>query len=161
MNQLKVVKSFSFEMLNGEIYELQKEQNIYLIKSNYLGELPVNIYFLGANPSNNHFGTLADQYTIPFSNLEIAFENTSNNENIELKTTRNFEIIFSLPNAYYSDNGNVFNESEIYFKFFPFKFSNLFHKKIKLNINDEIKNNNQDFPIYIIKCDFVKINYLK
>jgi hypothetical protein len=154
MSKLKIVKSFSFEMLNGEIYELSRENNLYLIKSNYLGELPVNIYFLAANPSNNHFGTLANQYTIPFTNSQIAFEKTANNENIELVDRRNFEIVFSIPNAYYSDNGNVFNESGIYIKFVPYKLSNVYKKKVKVNINDKY------FPTYIIKCDFYKTNYL-
>lgn len=154
MSNLGVIKSFSCEMFNGEIYEMSVENNLFLIKANYLGELPVNIYFLAANPSSNHFGTIASQYTIPYSSFEIAFERTANNENITLLTNRDFEIIFSLPNAYYSDNGKKFNESEIYLKFVPYRFSKLYNKKIKVNINQG------KFPVYKIKCDFVKSNYL-
>lgn len=103
--------------------EMNKEYRaeMFVLKANYTGELPVVIYFLAANPANNFYGTSANQYVFPFPSERIAFENTPNKKIISLDRLRNFEIPFVAPGPFLTDNGKVFHEPQIFLKFIHVK----------------------------------------
>jgi hypothetical protein len=145
----KTIGTFSSDKMIGEIYKVENKENIYLLKANYVGTLPIIIYFLAANPSNCFYGTIANQYLVPFPNETIAFENSPNNDFITLYDNRNFEIYFSMPNPYFNSNGNIYHSSRLYFKFVRFKQSKNGNEKIIINT---IENS----PNIILELKFIK-----
>lgn len=121
--------------LVGEIYRHSRMKKIYILKGNYIGDLPAFLYFLAANSSNSLFGTTAKNYEFPFPNEMIAFENTKNVDTVDLNSNnRHFEFVFSKPNEFFSENGRIYHPPQIYVKIVPYKIKD---GRIVLNQNQK------------------------
>lgn len=138
---IQFVKTSNFV---GEIYRYDKKKKIYILKGNYIGEMPAYIYFLAANSSNSLFGTSAKNYEFPFPNETIAFENTKNVDSVDLNSNiRHFEFIFSEPNGFFSQNASIYHPPQIYVKVMPYKVKD---ERVVLNLNQK-QNETSVIPI--------------
>lgn len=108
------IKTFSQKNMNGEIYKFK--DNHYILKANYVGNLPAEIHFWASNPPDTQ--VICNKFIIPFPNAQLAYENTPNFKKINLDTTRNFEVDFIYPNSYYENGGTIYIPPHLHFRFY-------------------------------------------
>jgi hypothetical protein len=115
---MKKIKTFSQKNMNGEIYKYKENEseNHYILKANYVGNLPAEIHFWASNPPDTH--VICNKFIVPFPNAKIAYENTPNFKKINLEGSRNFEVDFMYPNSYYENSGTIFIPPHLHFKFY-------------------------------------------
>lgn len=104
---------FDYENISGEI-------NIFYDKARIIGKIDDSVkdytlYYTAACPPDRRCSFSGSG--LPYATEEMAFYNTPNKGQIELKENNSFDFVIFVPSAYYANVGNVLVDPTLFLKY--------------------------------------------